>query len=440
MVTDDQFRRERKRSYAQLVADYAAGDLASAGRRVSQLVTDYPERPEAHVVAAEYHLERHDPEAAVDAYSRAISLVPDGWSARLRLAQLLVALDRDEEAFEILEPAAAQLHREALCEFAALCRRTGRNDQAIDTLKAVVARWPRLAPARDDLIAALAEAGLHTEAEEVQRARDAQLASKLSLADAVRRIDGASAGAAERYVVNVGCRDGRGMADPCFELYQAGYAGLAIDAGAFPHLYFNLPQPAIRKLLYTPLTPLNTREILSREGCPPRFSALKIDIDGYDGILLQAILEDYEPNVIQIEVNPEIPPPIKFSIQYDPRYRHSGQFGFFGCSLAFATAVARPRGYELLQIDLGDPPIRQDALLVKSECLGLFGVPAPVDERELYLREPAISRRFAKLGYDTAAWRERTDYYAVASEVWDACVEASMRRSNKALPFVLAVY
>jgi hypothetical protein len=46
---------------------------------------------------------------------------------------------------------------------------------------------------------------------------------------------------------------------------------------------------------------------------------LKIDIDGFDGPVLAATLESgYRPNLIQVEINPEIPPPLEFSVMYTP--------------------------------------------------------------------------------------------------------------------------
>jgi hypothetical protein len=142
----------------------------------------------------------------------------------------------------------------------------------------------------------------------------------------------------------------------------------------------------VRKVLGTPLTPDNVVDLLRREGCPPAPILLKIDIDSFDGPLLKAVLAGFEPDVIHIEVNPDFPPPLKFAIQYDPRYSPSGRAGFFGCSVAYVTSIARPVGYELLQIDFSHDR-GQDAILVKVAVPILFGIEAPVDER-LFLEQP----------------------------------------------------
>jgi hypothetical protein len=240
-------------------------------------------------------------------------------------------------------------------------------------------------------------------------------------------------------VINLGCKDGR-TKDPCYELYQKGYPGLAVDAGDFPRLHRNLPQPEVRKLLRTTLTPANVIDVLRREGCPRRPMLLKIDIDSFDGPLLEAALAGFDPDVIHIEVNPDFPPPLKFTIQYDPRYKHSGAAGFFGCSVAYVTSICRRAGYELLQIDFSHPTRGQDAMLVKQRYLPLFGVEAPVNERELFLREPFGGwRGLVEIGVDTEAWRTQTDFHALLSQAWDACVAASTYRSGTVLPFILTL-
>lgn len=240
-----------------------------------------------------------------------------------------------------------------------------------------------------------------------------------------------------RYAVNIGCHDGKSWGDPCYELFIRGWSGIAIDAGNYPAIHDNLPQPNVAKLLDTFVTPKNVATILSENGCPHEFDLLKIDIDSFDGVILSAILRDYRPHVISMEVNPEIPPPIAFSILHDARYRHGGKNGFFGCSVSYVLSVCRPIGYEIIDLDLSSPPTRQDVLLAKRE-LGLSA--AQVDERELFLAQPAIRGPFMEIDVDTRAWRAITDAEELFSTVWDACCRASMERSGRVLPFHLSIY
>lgn len=154
--------------------------------------------------------------------------------------------------------------------------------------------------------------------------------------------------------------------------------------------------------------------------------------------MLEAALRGIEPEVIRIEINPDFPPPLRFAVEYDPDYAHSGAAGFFGCSLSYVLSVCRPRGYELLEVDFSKPTCGQDALLVKEQHLGLWGVEPPVDERELFLREPYGGwRGLVEIGVDTRAWRSRTDLDALVAEARAACTAASLHRSGKIMPFLL---
>ena len=77
---------------------------------------------------------------------------------------------------------------------------------------------------------------------------------------------------------------------------------------------------------------------------------------------------------------------------------------------------------------------------MKERYLSVFGVEGPVDERELFLREPfRVRLGLVEIGVDTRAWRDRTDYEALLREARDACVAASMYRSGSVLPFTLTL-
>ena len=412
-------------------------DVTAAVRAAEELAAHHPDRVEIHRTVGELHMERGDTEASIASFRRVLALDPDDAKTRLRLSRAMSSQGEDLEALEVLLPAAeTTANARTMTMLAGLYRRLERTDEAIAALRRAVQLNPTQRAAWSDLAALLGQVGRPDEAAEA-RASLASIVPKLSTAEVVERVDAALAGDAQSYVVNIGCRDGKGWEDPCYELYRNGYAGVAIDAGDFPDLHRNLPQPEVRKLLNTPVTPANVAQLLAGAGCPRRPSLLKIDIDSFDGVVLAAALERFEPSVIQIEVNPEIPPPLRFAIEYHPRYRHSGKAGFFGCSVAYLTGLCRPLGYELLEIDLTDPPLRQDAILVKREYLSLWDVALPVDERELFLREPVAAGGFKQIGVDSAAWRDRTDYRALLEEVRAACEAGSLARSGEILPFIL---
>jgi hypothetical protein len=358
------------------------------------------------------------------------------WKVVRRVARGLGAAGRDQEALELLRPLDAVMAAGPLgVERALLLRRLGRPADAVAELARTVEEDPHCAPAWDELLDLLAALDRPGELADARRRRDAVPRTR-STTEVVETIATAFPGT-DPYVVNFGCRDGK-VKDPCYELYRSGHPGLAIDAGDFPRLHANLPQPEVRNLLNLKLTPDNVVDILRREGCPPRPVLLKIDIDSFDGPVLEAALRGIEPEVIRIEINPDFPPPLRFAVEYDPDYAHSGAAGFFGCSLSYVLSVCRPRGYELLEVDFSKPTCGQDALLVKEQHFGLWGVEPPVDERELFLREPYGGwRGLVEIGVDTRAWRSRTDLDALVAEARAACTAASLHRSGKIMPFLL---
>ena len=145
--------------------------------------------------------------------------------------------------------------------------------------------------------------------------------------------------------------------------------------------------------------------------------------------------------MIQIEVNPAIPPPLKFAIQYDPRFKHGGGIGFFRLlCLVPRLAVSSPRLRAAPGRSRRDRLARQDAILVKQEYLSLFGVEGgPVDERALFMQEPAAAGNFREVGVDSTVWRNEPDPHALLSDVWDACVAASVKSRGEVLPFILTL-
>jgi tetratricopeptide (TPR) repeat protein len=422
-----------------------AGELEAALAEARAFAAREPTNPYAHLALGELMLRSGDPAGSVSAFREAGRTAPrvGRWKIVPKVARGLSAAGRDREALELLRTFEGEMAPGPLgVERALLRRRLGDLEEAIDELEAVLAKNPLYRPAWHELADALDSLGRSDEAAAARRRLDA-LPRKHSAADVVEAISTAFPGEAGTYVVNLGCRDGK-TKDPCYELFTKGYPGLAVDAGDSPRLrrrlHRNLPQPEVRKLLGTPLTPVNVVEVLRRAGCPHRPVLLKIDIDSFDGPLLAAALAGFDPDVIQIEVNPDFPPPLKFTIQYDPRYEHSGTAGFFGCSVAYVASICRPAGYELLQIDFTHPTRGQDATLVKQQYLSLFGVEPPVDERALFLSEPFGGwRGLVEIGVDTEAWREQTDFDALLSQAWDACVAASAYRSEAVLPFILSL-
>jgi hypothetical protein len=253
---------------------------------------------------------------------------------------------------------------------------------------------------------------------------------------------------ATRYAVNIGAGDGASCNDPVYPLFARGFAGLAVEGGDAPALASNLPADNIRKLTRTFVTPINVSELLRTAECPGDCDFLKIDIDGYDGPVLKAVLESgYRPKIIQMEVNPEFPPPVAFSVLYHPRYRPSDRAGrvggFYGASAAYVLHVTRLYGYRLAYLDFVTE-WTHDVTLVRGDlfevAVGVFGEDIrTASAREFWLAHPPGYSHFAEYGIDSLAWRYRTDYHELLPEIWDHCLAANAtKHEDFVVPFHLS--
>lgn len=261
-------------------------------------------------------------------------------------------------------------------------------------------------------------------------------------------IDQAFPQQATSYAVNIGAHDGVSYNDPVYPLFQMGFAGLAIEGGDNEALVRNLSSPAVTVLTSTLVDPTNIVTILQDAQCPRTSGFFKIDIDGYDGPLLKAVLEaGYRPKVLQLEVNPEFPPPIEFAVHYHPDYRaidDAGRFsGFYGASLAYMCKVAQPYKYRCVYLDFVSD-WTHDVTLVHEDyfeiAIAVLGEDIRTKTlREFYLEHPPGYSHFAEYGIDSSAWRYRTDVHVLLNEIWTSCMHANIRKHGHAsVPFHLA--
>lgn len=93
----------------------------------------------------------------------------------------------------------------------------------------------------------------------------------------------------------------------------------------------------------------NLDTILLHNKLPDEFEVLSLDIDGYDYAILRHLLSDWTPKIICCEINAMIPPPIKFSVRYDPEYWWQSDT-FFGMSIATVHDLLTERGYALREV------------------------------------------------------------------------------------------
>jgi hypothetical protein len=95
-------------------------------------------------------------------------------------------------------------------------------------------------------------------------------------------------------------------------------------------------------------------------------------------VLSAVVQAGYKPKLVLIEVNNDVPPPLKFSVLYEPSTSTGGHWdeatdsytgrddAFQGCSLSMVSTIMREYGYTLLQLD------GWDAMYIRNEYAPMF--------------------------------------------------------------------
>lgn len=155
---------------------------------------------------------------------------------------------------------------------------------------------------------------------------------------------------AHRYCVDIAAQDGIGGSQT-LALFKSGWHGVAVeyDAKVFATLaafYSAFDEVA---LVRAKVTPASVRDLLRAAGCPRDFGFLSLDIDSYDYFILEQILAEFRPTVMCVEINESIPPPLRFTVCYDPGQFWRGDH-FQGQSIAQCDALCRKHGYQILEL------------------------------------------------------------------------------------------
>ena len=169
--------------------------------------------------------------------------------------------------------------------------------------------------------------------------------------------------ALDRYVINLGANDGA-RHDPAFPLLaERGYGGIMVEG-----------DPPFKERLYRNLQPFNASgrihvswgyaspssigARLRALGAPNNPDALKIDVDGLDAALLGGILRaGILPKAIVVEVNADLPPPVRLAQAYDDGFVYDflrkHMRGWLGASADALYTMLDQAGYALVAIELG---------------------------------------------------------------------------------------
>jgi hypothetical protein len=154
-----------------------------------------------------------------------------------------------------------------------------------------------------------------------------------------------------RFAVDIGAGDGETMSNS-YSLFRSGWDGLAAewDGARFAKLAYRYAGFPGARLVRARITPDNVLGILAAAEAPKEFGFLNLDIDSYDHYVLERILSAYRPSLICAEINEKIPPPLKFTVKWDPAHRWA-QDHFFGQSLSMLDDLGKRAGYALAGVE-----------------------------------------------------------------------------------------
>jgi hypothetical protein len=163
------------------------------------------------------------------------------------------------------------------------------------------------------------------------------------------------------YCVDIGASDGIISSNTLF-LFKDKWPGVAVEYNAekFARLAFTYKRFEQVNLVKAKVIPDNVVHILKSCSAPDQFAFLNLDIDGYDYYVLDQLLSQYRPMLISAEINEKIPPPIKFTVKYDPGYQYEGDH-FFGQSLSQLFELCKRYQYRIVEV------YYNNALLIPSE-------------------------------------------------------------------------
>jgi hypothetical protein len=158
------------------------------------------------------------------------------------------------------------------------------------------------------------------------------------------------------------------------------WSGLAIEMdpvkfAKLAYAYAGFPNVQLAKCRVTPDT---VASLLKAHEIPPGFEFLNLDIDSYDLFVVKEMLAGgFRPQVISMEINEKIPPPLFFTVRFD-------------CSATAAAETVKPFGYLLAEIRLNN------ALFVRADVSkGIQDQRVAAAYREGYQNYPARKELFA---------------------------------------------
>jgi hypothetical protein len=134
------------------------------------------------------------------------------------------------------------------------------------------------------------------------------------------------------------------------------WSGLSIefDNKKFSKLKFVYRKYRNITLANTKVTPNSIVGLFEQHSVPNNLTFINIDIDSYDLDVISTILQEgYKPDIVSIEINEKIPPPIYFKVLFDENHYWKGDH-FYGCSINAAKIEFSKFDYKLADFKMNN--------------------------------------------------------------------------------------
>jgi hypothetical protein len=157
-----------------------------------------------------------------------------------------------------------------------------------------------------------------------------------------------------KFFVDIGAANGVSWSNTCL-LAVKGWEGLSVEynSESFAELAEEYKTFSGVNLSRCMVTPENVVTLLKANQVPQEFGVLSLDIDSYDYYVLEQILNCYRPSIICTEINERIPPPIKFTIKWNPNYVGNTDF-CYGQSISQLNVLASKHDYGIVDLEFNN--------------------------------------------------------------------------------------
>jgi hypothetical protein len=155
-----------------------------------------------------------------------------------------------------------------------------------------------------------------------------------------------------RFAVDIASQDGI-LGSQTLHLFKKKWNGIALEVDGY---FFSVLASFYKNfsgvtLIKTKVTPFNILNILNVANCPQNFGFLSLDIDSFDYFILDEILKNYRPQLVCVEINENIPPPIKFTVKYDVDFNWDGLDSHFqGQSIEMVNELCLIHNYKIIEL------------------------------------------------------------------------------------------